>query len=837
MGTMKVIGSALYQWELGRKLRITPAPGATVVDVQFAHPGDTEALSVTPKEENGILTVDIPNILLQSGHEIVAFLVNVNSDKVETTSHKVFHVVNRPKPADYAYEETEVLSWRALDAKIRAFMEEVIATGGIKGDPGEKGDPGPQGEQGEKGEPGERGPQGEQGPKGDKGDQGERGPQGEKGDKGEQGPAGEKGADGATGPQGPKGDTGAQGEKGDKGDKGDTGPQGVKGDTGPAGEPGKDYALTQADKEEIAEMAAELVDVPEGGGGAQADWNAAEGQPGHVLNRTHWEENRRTEVLAELTFTSYSGNGTSLKEPIGLTAGKTYIVNWNGVEYKCKAFTIQLAFEAGVNLTATGIGDWDSINNNTEPVTGEPFGIFEYTQPELIETFGKALYIKPREDTIHDCTVSIYEESEIIHKLDAKYLPNGIPYSEGGGGITELLPPTQLEGGEGEFYLPASYGISLVDGGSYVVNWNGVDYTCTAQFFEMEGESGVILGNFGLATGMGEDTGEPFVMMSAEVYASLGMCLFVIPLDGAEQVTLGLTESLPEIIHKLDPKFLPDCVPYCINGTMELPVTGFWNGEDGMFAVTAPIGLEIGKTYTVNWNGTDYESVGVDALELTGGEMPGVFLGNPAGMGGEDNGLPFMILELPAEIAAQMGAYGMAGGIDSEEVPFAIYGGGKEIRKLDNDCLDLAWLPTMNEVQIAAEKTVTNDMTNGFPELNSSVVYEGMPLVIYWDGVRYETEVMHTGEQLAAPVGNEALLWFNSNTSYLAIPEGGEHVASVYTVKANQMPEEFLPSTALYIGKELTEDEKASVRKSIGAATVADVIAALPIYDGEVIVQ
>lgn len=33
------------------------------------------------------------------------------------------------------------------------------------------------------------------------------------------------------------------------------------------GEPGDDYVLNEADKEEIAEMAAELVDVPEGGGG------------------------------------------------------------------------------------------------------------------------------------------------------------------------------------------------------------------------------------------------------------------------------------------------------------------------------------------------------------------------------------------------------------------------------------------------------------------------------------------------------------------------------------------------------------------------------------------
>lgn len=45
------------------------------------------------------------------------------------------------------------------------------------------------------------------------------------------------------------------GRDGAQGDKGD------KGDTGPAGADGKDYVLTEADKDEIADMAAERVDV------------------------------------------------------------------------------------------------------------------------------------------------------------------------------------------------------------------------------------------------------------------------------------------------------------------------------------------------------------------------------------------------------------------------------------------------------------------------------------------------------------------------------------------------------------------------------------------------
>ena len=101
---------------------------------------------------------------------------------------------------------------------------------------------------------GPMGPAGPQGPKGDKGDRGEPGPRGltgSTGPKGDKGDKGDKGATGAVGPQGPAGP---------KGDKGDTGA------TGPAGANGKDYVLTEADKQEIAGM----VEVT-GGGGAAID--------------------------------------------------------------------------------------------------------------------------------------------------------------------------------------------------------------------------------------------------------------------------------------------------------------------------------------------------------------------------------------------------------------------------------------------------------------------------------------------------------------------------------------------------------------------------------------
>ena len=149
--------------------------------------------------------------------------------------------------------------------------------------------------------------------------QGAKGEKGDKGDTGAQGPKGDPGADGAKGDPGepgPKGETGAPGEQGPKGETGSTGPQGPQGPAGKTPVKGTDY-FTQADKQEIAEDAAALVDLSgkqnkitasgilkgDGAGGIEA------ATPG-------------TDYITEVPVTSVNGktgNVSIAKEDVGLS--------------------------------------------------------------------------------------------------------------------------------------------------------------------------------------------------------------------------------------------------------------------------------------------------------------------------------------------------------------------------------------------------------------------------------------------------------------------------------------------------------------------------------------
>lgn len=235
------------------------------------------------------------------------------------------------------------------------------------------------------------------GSKGETGSQGSQGPQGPKGDKGDKGDTGEIGPQGVQGPKGDKGDTGAAftydmftAEQlaslvGPKGDKGDTGVQGPKGDTPVKG---TDY-FTDAEKQEMANAAASLVDI------STPDWNQNDSTANdYIKNRPFYTEGENTTLLSKQEIT-FSSDGYELSFLIEID--KNYIVEFDGVQYKCKAY-------------------------KKEIIAGEIYIPCINTTSDIFYIEGT--YMHASDNATH--TVAIYEYNTIVKTLDEEFIPDTI---------------------------------------------------------------------------------------------------------------------------------------------------------------------------------------------------------------------------------------------------------------------------------------------------------------------------------------------------------------------------------------------------------------------------
>ena len=111
--------------------------------------------------------------------------------------------------------------------------------------------------------------------------------------------------------------------------------------------------------------------------------------------------------------------------------------------------------------------------------------------------------------------------------------------------IQEILPETKVLEVEGTLVVMAVP--TLVDGNTYTVTWNGVDYTCVAHTTE----GLTVVGDIGAMTG-GESTGEPFVI-APMIRQGFTM---VASFNGETDITLSIRGEVKEVT-QLEVKYLP----------------------------------------------------------------------------------------------------------------------------------------------------------------------------------------------------------------------------------------------------------------------------------------
>ena len=408
----------------------------------------------------------------------------------------------------------------------------------------------------------------------------------------------------------------------------------------------------------------------------------------------YYTEGGREEILPECQPVLNSDDGGFIIESGApdLEIGAKYTVNWNGTEYTSVALDGTALGETGTVV----LGDvyTASGGNVGTTATGEPYIIISLT--------GAGQLIAMPIDGATELTLSIYQDGEIVHKLNNKYLNlDWLPiYKEESVKIFE--DAVHLSTAKLKLYDVPPF--SIVVGKKYSVVWNDKVYEVTAKRQDASYDGNLVicthLGNTSLTNVSydefdKEDTGEDFCILMSSL---TGFRIYGTDKDSDNTITVAEYALVPNTLPK---EYLPDGVPYCIDGGKveimpETTIAGDDIDGDGTpdsseLPITQPLNLVVGSTYIVNWNGTEHTCV-AESFDMEGMTLKA--MGNlPMMEGSGDSGHPFLILEVPAELVAEIGIYGQAmdtGGATS--ATFSIYQVGAEVRKLDNRCLDMDYL-------------------------------------------------------------------------------------------------------------------------------------------------
>jgi hypothetical protein len=108
---------SLYQWDLNQKLTVAGLNIEDAPEVHFSNANLERAVVRQATMENHIVTVDIPNSLLQSPLRIYAHIGIYDGDTFKVIEVVEIPVIARKKPYDYQITDSdeEVYSFKALE--------------------------------------------------------------------------------------------------------------------------------------------------------------------------------------------------------------------------------------------------------------------------------------------------------------------------------------------------------------------------------------------------------------------------------------------------------------------------------------------------------------------------------------------------------------------------------------------------------------------------------------------------------------------------------------------------------------------------------------------------
>lgn len=204
-------------------------------------------------------------------------------------------------------------------------------------------------------------------------------------------------------------------------------------------------------QENFLRKIAEAVGGSGSGGMGGADWNASEGEPGHVLNRTHWSEKSLTDTA------EWDGDLTG-RESVVFSSDGTHTLRW--VKLSDTYLTMEQLDGAVITFTTPSEDNTFTVSAEMMKDASEDFGVPCVSVSEYVVSLSDsatflgfaqltrglwAIHSASDEATAYISSIKTVNSvlvSETVHKLDKKFLPDDI----GGGSDIVVVKITSTDG-------------------------------------------------------------------------------------------------------------------------------------------------------------------------------------------------------------------------------------------------------------------------------------------------------------------------------------------------------------------------------------------------------
>jgi hypothetical protein len=125
------ITDSLYQWDVNRELVITGLNLVDAPEIHFSNSSMGGAIVKQSTLESGVVTVRIPNSLLQKALRITAYVGLYEDDTFKTIETIEIPIIPRERPNDYTIEDSdeEIYSFKKLEREFDEAKTEIIASG------------------------------------------------------------------------------------------------------------------------------------------------------------------------------------------------------------------------------------------------------------------------------------------------------------------------------------------------------------------------------------------------------------------------------------------------------------------------------------------------------------------------------------------------------------------------------------------------------------------------------------------------------------------------------------------------------------------------------------